>query len=407
MSQRLALDEWSLSFKEPEFLSSVTEDECIQLAAQIAWQGLGFVKTNPLVGAVAVDQNHRFLGAAAHLQYGEGHAEQNLLAKIKQQGHGDALRGGTLYCTLEPCSHFGKTPPCSRLVAESALQKLVYGFKDPNPLVAGRGLAQLESVGILCSESKLLRELSAPLLEHFFYWIEHKGELPFIGLKIAMSINSVLGFRKSETALDPKPSQWITSQRAREYGHWLRQHYESILVGAQTLIEDNPTLNVRHPDLVATNRARTPLRIVFDPNGRALKSRELSEHNLLKTEPSKTLWVCQSHFWEQENQLKQRLEQLGAETFGLKKDDSGLMSLLKYLAARGVPSLLVEGGAKTWNYFLAENLPKKLHVFMAPKVILHPDSLYFHSITQQKIELEFKQQEYTPLGSNFLLNLSR
>lgn len=374
-------DEFLHQLKMPELRDPLSPQQCMELAYHIAWQGLGFVYQNPLVGAVVVDKDHRFLAAAAHLKFGEEHAEVRLVQALREKNLLHHLKDATLYVTLEPCSHQGKTKPCVDLLLSLPIKKVIYGCVDPNPLVHGQGVKKLEEKGITCENPVFFQNMVRDLISHFKHFISHRR--PFVGLKVACTLNAI-------SAKNGDKRAWLTSLRARQYGHWLRQRYDAILVGAQTVIQDNPTLIVDHPFI---QTPRDPLRIVFDPHGRALKFRPLKNTQLLH--PSKnsqslqTLWVCSEFFWQSPagKKAKHEVEALGAETLGLELDPISkqitdfekiqfdIHRFLQVLADRGLPSLLLEGGTGVWGAFLKAGAVHQTHVFLAPKIFSFEDSI--------------------------------
>ena len=219
-----------------------------------------------------VDAAHRFLAVGAHLDYGHSHAEVNVFDKLPQ---GARLKNATLYVTLEPCSHNGKTPACATMLLGRSLRKIVVASLDPNPLVNGQGRKILENSGCLFEVSSKFAEMASDLHESFIWNIQHS--LPFIGLKAAVSMDGLASRSGASRA-------WITGVRSRSYGHWLRMRYEGIVVRLENGQQDNPKLNVRRPDLP---RCRSPHRIVLDPAGQGLRSRPLEQHSLLASELEK------------------------------------------------------------------------------------------------------------------------
>ncbi len=384
--RKTPLDESFWQYKEPQLLEPISTERAMEIACSVALKGVGAVHKNPLVGAVFVDREHRFLAAAAHLAFGQEHAEINLIDKIRQQGLEDKLEGCTLYTTLEPCSHIGKTQACVSALAHFPIKKLVFGSIDPNPLVAGRGIHFLEGKGIKCTLSPEFGEMSKHLLEIFQWGLAHKT--PFVALKAALTWNAMAAYNGDKRA-------WITSERSRNYAHWLRKSHEAVLVGAQTVICDNPTLNIRHPQIPGS----TPLRIVLDRKGRALLSRPFNEHNLLKVEPTKTMWVCEGSFWKtQEGKFALKtLEKLGVQTHLYEKD---LNTFMKSLGEKNIASLFIEGGPQIWTSFLNEKLINKMYLFFAPK-LFSGDAIPFSKSLLNSLEL--KNQIVTCLEEDLLM----
>lgn len=383
------IDDSLASLCEPALLESVSAEHCMSLASLAAYAGAGWVHRNPLVGAVAVDAEHRFLGSAAHLAFGKHHAEKNLVDKIINSGLRASLTGGTIYVSLEPCCHFGKTPPCTELLGSLGLKKIVYGVIDPNPTVNGKGIQYLEAKGMICETSPHFASLSEPLLE-LYRW-NLKNSTPFVAMKAAVTLNGMAGREGDKRA-------WITSERARNYGHWLRQYYEAVLVGARTVISDNPTLNMRHPKLPG----RTPLRIVLDRDGDVFQACKEEELNLLSSEPEKVLFVFGEHFWKSEagENVRRQLLARGVETLPFNEEE-GLHGLLRKLAERDVTSLLVEGGAKVWGAFLSQKLVNKVHLFMAPRLLGGRNG--FNVMSETSHDLDLKQPQFMSLGEDILV----
>ncbi|HBH18514.1 MAG TPA: bifunctional diaminohydroxyphosphoribosylaminopyrimidine deaminase/5-amino-6-(5-phosphoribosylamino)uracil reductase RibD, partial [Cyanobacteria bacterium UBA9579] len=201
---------------------------CIDLAKL----GEGYVSPNPLVGAVVLDKNAQVVGTGYHKKYGEAHAEVNALNDA-----GELAKGGTLYINLEPCSHFGKTPPCVNKVIESGIKRLVIGMVDPNPLVAGEGIRRAKEAGIEVTIGILEKECKK-LNEIFIKHVTQKQ--PFIAIKTASTIDGKIATKTGS-------SKWITSDLARLEVQGLRKKYDAILTGSGTVIADNPSLTCRIP----------------------------------------------------------------------------------------------------------------------------------------------------------------
>lgn len=382
----IPLDEALWTYKEPEVFEVISKERAIELATTVALKGAEFVHKNPRVGAVFVDKEHRFLAAAAHLVYGQGHAEINLLLKIQERGLESSLDGATLYVTLEPCSHVGKTQSCAQALLKTSIKKVIYAMKDPNPFVLGRGISLLEEHGIVCEHSEVFQEKTEHLLDSFKWSLKHKT--PFVALKAALTMNGVAAYKGDR-------KNWITSERARAYGHWLRMNYEAILVGAGTVFYDNPVLNVRHPYL----KGRTPQRIVLDPHGRGLLARDISQQQLVAIEPEKTVWFCRREFWDSHHDLQEKLKERGVKCLSLERGWT-LKTLLEDLGNMGIASLLVEGGVYVWDSFLKERFVNKIYLFQAPKII-SGDTLHFASSVDDTRRLEYTH--VTALAEDLLI----
>jgi diaminohydroxyphosphoribosylaminopyrimidine deaminase/5-amino-6-(5-phosphoribosylamino)uracil reductase len=388
--RKIPLDESYWRYKEPKPFEEITPTAAMELACQVALKGAGAVHTNPLVGAVLVDERHRFLAAAAHLAYGQEHAEINLIDQVHKKGLETKLAQCILYTTLEPCSHVGKTQPCVNALVKIPLEEVVYGTVDPNPLVAGRGIAFLENSSIRCTHSPEFGKMGRHLLEQFKWCLRKKT--PFVGLKAALTLNGMAAYQGDQRA-------WITLERARNYAHWLRLSYEAVLVGANTVICDNPTLNIRHPNI----SGRTPLRVVLDPQGQALLSRPLLEHKLVAMEPTKTLWICDEAFWRSDAGASagKALQKYGTQFYSLDKEWS-MNSLLEMLGEKNIASLMLEGGPGIWGSFLNEGLVNKVHLFLAPK-FFSGKAINFGSSLSSDRNLSFEEATLTILDNDILI----
>lgn len=344
--------------KLPQFNEKLTSEECIRLACAVGLKGVGNVKRNPLVGAILVDSQHRFLEWGSHLRYGEDHAEAMILKNLKARGCEEKIKNATLYCTLEPCSYHGKTPSCAEALKSLPIKQVFFGQKDPNPKVDGRGLKILEEAGIPCIQDPLFEIKSSSLIEVFKCNMQKKR--PFVALKVAATLDG-------KVAINNRGRTWITGQRAREYGHWLRQYYDGIVIGADTLILDNPSLTVRHSKI---NKLNHPIRVVLDPNGRALSSMPLEKINLFHDKDIKNLWVMsESSLVHCSNLIQKSTKLANVEFMSLpyqKQVGFNLDRLLKNLWDKDISSLLLEGGRGVWESFLSSDLVEKIHYFQAP-----------------------------------------
>jgi len=317
----------------------------MQRALAVAAGGIGFVSPNPLVGCVIV-KNGRIVGEGYHERYGEPHAEVNAL-----RAAGTAARGATLYVTLEPCCHTGKTPPCVEAVLQAGIGRVVIALGDPNPKVAGGGLARLRAAGVAVTlgicESEARR-----LNETFLHYI--RTQRPFVTLKCAITLDGKIATRTGA-------SRWITGGPAREQVHRMRHAADALLIGSGTALQDDPQLTTRLPGGGGVN----PLRIVVD----SMLHLPVSSQLAVATADCRTL-VATS---ERAPVDKQRLlEDQGVEILRLPSYADGrvdIEALLAALGARGVADLLVEGGATLGATLLQRRLVDKIVAFVAPKII--------------------------------------
>ncbi|NIO03869.1 MAG: bifunctional diaminohydroxyphosphoribosylaminopyrimidine deaminase/5-amino-6-(5-phosphoribosylamino)uracil reductase RibD [Proteobacteria bacterium] len=312
-------------------------------AIRIARKGLGRVSPNPMVGALVV-RGETIVGRGYHRDFGGPHAEVNALNDAKKQ-----TTGATLYVTLEPCSHYGKTPPCVDLIIEREIGCVVVGTMDPNPAVGGTGIRNLKdrgvdvAVGILENECRRLNEA-------FFKF--HERGIPLVTLKMAQSLDGRIATASGD-------SQWISSPDSLKLAHRLRATHDSVMVGIGTVISDDPSLTVR---LV---KGKNPLRVVVDSRLRIpLSSKLLSDGNASHTIVLTTDRANPGHM--------QQIENLGARVLSIKRDPHGEVDMegaLRRLASEGIMSVLVEGGAGLATSFLKAGLIDKLILVIGPKII--------------------------------------
>ena len=320
-------------------------DDFMKRALALAHQGQGATRPNPAVGAVVVNDG-RIVGEGYHRRAGAPHAEVEAL-----RAAGEAARGATLYVTLEPCNHYGRTPPCTEAIIEAGITEVFYAVADPNPHVAGNGQQRLASAGIAVHHG--LGAAEATDLNRFFFHAIKTGQ-PYLVAKFAASLDGKIATRAGH-------SQWITGSDAREAGHGLRHLVDAILIGAGTAIADNPQLTTRLP----RPEVRHPLRIVLDSAGRVpLRSRLYQADLPGQTLVATTQAMPSAHI--------AALEQQGVETLLLPATATGqvdLVALLAELGRRQLTSLLVEGGGQVLGSFFEAGLVNEVWAFLAPLII--------------------------------------
>jgi diaminohydroxyphosphoribosylaminopyrimidine deaminase/5-amino-6-(5-phosphoribosylamino)uracil reductase len=315
----------------------------MKMALKLAQKGRGYVSPNPLVGAVIVKEG-RIIGLGYHKRYGGNHAEINALNNASED-----VAGSTLYVTLEPCCHEGKTPPCIDSITKHKIARVVIGTIDSNPLVSCQGINYLQNCGIEV-ETGVLEPQCRELNEVFFHFMETK--LPFVTIKYAQTLDGRI-------ATSTGQSQWISSAPSLKFTHKLRAEHDAILVGAGTAIKDNPELTVR---LV---RGRNPLRIIVD-SALNIPAKSKALQNLSQTKTIIATIKKSGH------PQFQRLANLGAEVITIAADKQGnvdLKKLFKILAKRNISSILIEGGAQIITSVLINNLANRLVTVIAPKII--------------------------------------
>jgi diaminohydroxyphosphoribosylaminopyrimidine deaminase / 5-amino-6-(5-phosphoribosylamino)uracil reductase len=319
------------------------DNEYIRRCLELAARGAGAVSPNPMVGCVIV-RNGRVVGEGYHRRFGGPHAEIEALRRA-----GSKARGATLYVNLEPCSHHGKTPPCVTAILRAGITRVVTSSPDPNPLVAGKGIRTLRRSGVKVTKGVLRRE-SEQLNEKFFTYM--RTRLPFVGIKVAQTLDARVADYKGT-------SQWITSLAARKEAHLIRSEYDAILVGANTVLKDDPRLTVRHTS------GRNPLRVVLDS-----KLLVNPGARVFHTKKAGTILFTTANAMSRRKSVVEKLSRQGVYVLGLENGTSlDLRLILRTLAALGVSSLLVEGGAATISQFLEQRLAKRLHLFAAPMML--------------------------------------
>ena len=316
----------------------------MRLALRLAARGAGFTSPNPMVGAVVVREG-QVVGKGYHQKAGTPHAEIHAL-----QDAGTRAAGSTLYVTLEPCNHQGRTPPCTEAILRGGVERLVVGCKDPNPRVSGGGIEFLKSRGVQV-EVGVLKERCFQLNEAF---IKHATTgLPLVIAKIAASLDGKIASHTGD-------SRWISNERSRRFVHRLRHAVDAILVGVGTVIADNPRLTTRLPG----KRGKNPLRVILDTHLRI----PLDSLVAIETDEAATIIATGPGPHEKRKALleEQKVEIL---SLPLKGGRVSLPALVDHLGNRDITSLLVEGGAEAHGGFFRENLVDKVYLFFAPKII--------------------------------------
>lgn len=326
-----------------------TDQDYMRLALDLAASAKGKTNPNPVVGAVLV-KNGVIVGSGLHRKAGEPHAEVHAFNMA-----GEHAKGATLYVTLEPCSHFGKTPPCANLVKEKQVSRVVVATEDPNPAVAGRGIRLLRDAGIEV-EVGVLQEEARRLNERFIH--NMITERPFVISKFAMTLDGKLATHTGH-------SKWITGEKAREDVHHLRNEVDGILVGVGTVLADNPSLTTRLPE----GEGKNPVRIILDS-----QLRTPLEANVVNTQEAKTIIVTSTLT---DGNKKLALEEKGVSIISVAHDSNGLnlKEMLTALYKQGITDILVEGGGAVNASFLQAGLIDKYVLYMAPKVLGGRNSL--------------------------------
>lgn len=313
----------------------------MRLAIKLAKKGLGRTSPNPAVGSVVV-KNRKIIGQGYHEKAGLPHAEVTALLDA-----GKKAKGSTLYVTLEPCAHFGRTPPCVTAIIKAGVKKVVVGSIDPNPKVRGKGIRLLQDSGIEVVKD-VLRDECLSLNEAYVKYVTKKT--PFVVLKLATTLDGKI-------ATSTGDSKWITSLESRRYVHRLRSLVDCVMVGSGTVLKDDPALTIR---LI---KGKNPARAVLDSGLKVpVKAKIFASHN-------ERVFVFTSNK-ASKNKVK-LLEQKGAEVIKVKHSQDGLSvkGVLNELGKRGVTSVLIEGGARLAASAFKQGAVDKAIFIMAPKII--------------------------------------
>lgn len=323
-------------FKEGNVLE---ERKYMERAIELARKGAGWTNPNPMVGAVIV-KDGKIIGEGYHEKCGQLHAERNAIAHLTE-----SAEGATIYVTLEPCCHYGKTPPCTEAIIENKMAKVVIGSRDPNPLVAGKGAKILREAGIEVVED-FMREECDEINPIFFHYITKRR--PYVVMKYAMTADGKIATRTGA-------SKWITGETSRSLVQIMRHKYMGIMVGIGTVLADNPMLNVRVPGL------KSPVRIICDSNLRIPL-----DSNIVKTAKDiRTIVACANM-----SEKKFALEEAGITVVQCsdENDRIDLKNLMILLGTMGIDSILLEGGG-TLNYSaLRAGIVNEVQMFIAPKI---------------------------------------
>ena len=320
----------------------MTDQNYMLQAIQLAKQGEGWTNPNPMVGAVIV-KNGRIIGKGYHKKCGELHAERNAIASLTE-----SAEGATIYVTLEPCCHYGKTPPCTEAIIEQKIKRVVIGSRDPNPKVSGKGIKMLQEAGIEVIED-FMREECDRLNPVFFHYITTKT--PYVVMKYAMTLDGKIATKTGA-------SKWITGEAARAEVQHMRHRYMGIMVGIGTVLADDPMLNVR------VEGWKSPIRILCDSGLRIPL-----DGQIVKSAGKYRTIVAYADSENTEAKRK-RLHEMGVETICCPDENNqvDLKKLMKYLGEEGIDSILLEGGGTLNDSALRAGIVQEVQAFIAPKL---------------------------------------
>lgn len=318
----------------------MTSEEYMRIAIEEAKKGIGFTNPNPLVGAVIV-KDGQIISKDYHHKYGEFHAERNAILNCKED-----MTGAEIYVTLEPCCHYGKTPPCTQAIIDSGITRVYMGSDDPNPLVAGKGAQILREHGITV-ETGILKEECDKLNPVFFHYITHKT--PYVVMKYAMTSDGKIASCSGK-------SKWISNEQSRLDVQKSRNKYSGIMVGVNTVIKDNPSLTCR------LENGRNPVRIICDSN-----LRTPLDCNIVKTAKDvPTIIACL-----ESTQNAEAYENYGIKIIrtGEKNGHINLNELMKKLGEEKIDSILLEGGGQLNFSALQSGIVNKVQAYISPKIL--------------------------------------
>jgi diaminohydroxyphosphoribosylaminopyrimidine deaminase / 5-amino-6-(5-phosphoribosylamino)uracil reductase len=359
----------------------LTDESYIKLALEIAKKGVGNVSPNPLVGCIIVKEG-RIIGAGFHEKYGENHAEINAIESAIED-----VAGSTLYVNLEPCCHYGKTPPCVNALIEKKIKRVVIGTLDMNPKVSGKGGKILMDAGIEVKVGVLENECIS--LNKFFFKYISKG-LPYVTIKAAQTLDGKIADIYGD-------SKWITSVQSRRFVHKLRAKYDAVIVGSNTVLIDKPRLTVRFTE------GRNPKKVILDTN---LK---IPPNHKVYSLPEDEIFIVASKKNSVKKKLIEEFNAKGIKILLVPENADGTLNLrkaLRELAKHQINSALVEGGSMVFSSFIKSGLYDELNLFISPKILGDGLSV-FSSLPSCSIRkaAKLKLQNVERFGDDVMLEL--
>ena len=319
----------------------ILHDKYIQRAFELALNGQGKTSPNPLVGCVIVKENE-IIGEGWHHSYGNPHAEIEAIKNAHENNKN--IEGSTAYVTLEPCSHYGKTPPCAKRLVEEKISEVFIAMRDPNPKVDGKGIEILRNAGIKVTELSKEIETQAKWLNRGFVFV-HKYKRPFVTLKAALSLDGKM-------CLSNNSSKWLTGIEARTKAHEIRAMNDAVLVGINTVLNDNPELTVRHV------KGENPKRIILD-----ISLKTPLNAKIINDDGKCIILTCENENSDRAIKLKDK----GAKITTL--SELSIKNILDALVKEGILNLMVEGGAGVLSSFLKSGFADYVNFFYAPKIL--------------------------------------
>lgn len=345
----------------------------MERALSEAQKGWGRVSPNPLVGCTILDSAHQFLASGAHLLYGTSHAEVDAIQKVSPE----KLVGAHVVVTLEPCSHYGKTPPCANMLAKLPIESVTYGVLDPNPLVSGKGIEILNQAGKKTIHLESYEQKCRELAENFLHFMIYKK--PFVALKVAMTEDEAIGVR------DSKERVILSNETSLIHVHYLRAQYDAILVGKNTILKDNPKLNIRHPDFLNKKNKI----IILDPKGELIDRKDLE--------------IFKYHSYEDVFFVTQ--EMAGPQILSCPLNPQGdfdLNALMLKLGDMKIQSVFVEGGAHLYRSFVQQKAVQRFYIYKTPHRLFEK-GLNWTLDYKRVEELQLQNLRSQSIGDNLFL----
>lgn len=350
----------------------------IKKTINLARKATGFTSPNPLVGCVIV-KNNKIISSAYHKKAGEFHAERIALLKAGQKA-----KGADLYVNLEPCCHYGKTPPCTDIIIKSKIKRVIIAMKDPNPIVNCRGIKILKKAGIKVKTGileKEARELNKIFIKNM------TSQLPYVILKAGLSLDGKIALKNGK-------SKWITSEKSRQHSQFLRKEVDAILVGINTILNDDPYLDCR------IDLRKKIKKVILDTKGRVPLLA-----NFYKNSNPTDIFVFTKKM-KKEKQKKLKAKGINIIIDKSKSEKINEKFVLKTLFKNGIMSVLIEGGSKVATSFLKRKLVDEVFLYIAPKIIGDDGLSFFGKLGFNKMHRIFsiKENKLIKLGNDILLN---
>ena len=354
-------------------------EEYMKRALYLAEKGRGRTAPNPVVGAIIVKEG-RIIGEGYHSYFGGPHAEVNAFSSAEED-----VRGATLYVTLEPCSHTGKTPPCADLIIKKGIQTVVVGTRDCNPLVSGKGIEKLKNAGIRVVEG-ILEEECKKSNEIFFHYILNKT--PFVVWKYAMTLDGKIACHTGD-------SKWVTGEQSRLAVQEMRNGLTAVMTGVNTVLADNPRLTCR------LDGGRNPVRIIMDSQ---LKSPVQANVFCCEKQGECIVVTAGDYSWEKAEMLRKKGVEVLEAPDGYGRVD--LQSAMKQLGQKGIDSILLESGGTLSYEMLRANFIQKAAIFIAPKLVGGRDAktpLEGDGVDKMEQAYELINKQMTVIGGDILI----